>query len=294
METGFLAQELAKIFGLPQNKVGFSGRKDKWALTIQWFSLDLSSFQQRNHVNNLLERIEEQLPVKIKEVSYHTNALKAGHLLGNNFKILLSGTSSASPALVNKIQKEIEKKGLPNFFGPQRFGYEGKNLETANKLLERNRPFRKKEKFYASVLQAHLFNLYLILRIQENSFLEVLEGDICKKHETGGIFLVKNAERERKRFLNKEISFTGPIYGYKMKWPLGKAKKWEEEILAQVNLEGQILRQLRWKGSRRVGRIFPKDWTIQRTEEGFCFSFFLPKGSYATILMREFQKTDNP
>jgi tRNA pseudouridine13 synthase len=116
-------------------------------------------------------------------------------------------------------------------------------------------------------------------------------GDIAQRHDTGGIFKVKNLKKEQKRFVNKKISFTAPIYGYSIEKASGLSGLLEDEILESYGLDEKLFRLNKVKGTRRIGRVLPKI-NVEPYEEGIRFDFFLPRGSYATILMREFIKTD--
>ena len=119
----------------------------------------------------------------------------------------------------------------------------------------------------------------------------MIKGDIAKKHVTGGLFLVEDPEAENIRYEKGEISFTAPIYGPRMWWAEGFSGDLEKEIFSESGISIKELRSLDVRGSRRLGRIIPK-MTIQKSARGLNTRFFLPKGAYATVVLREITKKE--
>jgi tRNA pseudouridine13 synthase len=115
-------------------------------------------------------------------------------------------------------------------------------------------------------------------------------GDIAKKHETGGLFIVEDPEIEQTRYLSKEISFTAPIFGYKMMQPKNRAYEMEKSILEETGFDhSRSWIKNKVKGTRRFGRLIP-EITLEKSNEHICMNFYLPKGGFATTLIREFTK----
>jgi tRNA pseudouridine13 synthase len=119
------ADVLAKALGRRNIDIGYAGLKDKQAITRQWFSVE--------HLETARARaLGEQLPpgLKVIEITRHRNKIKRGHLAGNRFTIRIRnpewgriGTSLDEPvARAQAVLDALGKTGVPNFFGPQRFG----------------------------------------------------------------------------------------------------------------------------------------------------------------------------
>ena len=295
-KTGITTKEvqkaLAKIFDTKRRDVEFAGIKDKHAIASQYFSVWLYN----NQDPDLTYKLEEEMPVKINSFKFHQRKLKKGHLHGNQFSIKIREPNVDTEEALKRIKQIIEKTnqtGIPNFYGDQRFGIEGDNPQQGLEILKGERKISNKwlRQFLLASFQSHLFNYYLTKRIGEGLFHKIIPGDIAKKHETGGIFIVEDPETEQKRFDNKEICFTGPMFGKKMTQAKGKAYDFENSILEENEITPEELKKAKLTGTRRAGIILPSIEAMKE-EDGIRVKFQLPKGSFATIVLREIMKND--
>jgi len=282
-------KSLAKLFGLRAFDVGYAGLKDKHARVTQTFSLALRETDEAT----VARRVREALPFEVVWTRRHKNKLKSGHLLGNCFRILVVEPYEDALSRAGAIRRTLEQRGLPNFYGAQRFGTHGRNEQRGREALMGKGPRdRWIRKLLLSAYQSSLFNAWLVERIRKGWFETILQGDVAKKTDTGGLFEVEDAAVESERFREGKITYTGPIYGAKMRWATRKPGDLEKEVLASGGVSVESLSRARLNGSRRTARLFVKDLRIERHPKGAYFEFSLPKGSYATTLMREFMKTD--
>jgi tRNA pseudouridine13 synthase len=290
MTTRQVQVKLAKIFDLKPHDIGKAGLKDKNAVTTQTFSI---LRQNKIDEDEAVQVITDQIPIKVNWAKYHTNKLRAGHLLGNKFKIRVTDVPEPHKALnvSDRIKEVIHKLGLPNYYGYQRIGKYGENVKAGREIFNNKKRTKNRwlDRYLISSFQSHLCNRYLVERVDRDLFTEILKGDIAKKHDTGGLFTVENPDDEQRRYVEKEISFTAPIYGYKMMQPLFESKKLEEEILNDFNLTKSDFREKKVKGTRRLGRIIP-EITVNIEQEDVELEFSLPKGAFATTVVREFTK----
>lgn len=287
--TRDLIKRLADIFELKDVDIGCAGQKDKHARAIQTFSLLLPKMPE----TLAARKIEEALPVEVQGVKRHNNKLKTGHLLGNRFTIILAGPANEALESAEKTAAMIKKRGLANYYGVQRFGADGDNAIRGKEILEGKGPRQKwMKKFLLSAFQSQLFNTWLAGRINDGLFESLLTGDIAKKTDTGGLFEVEDAEVELDRFESGAITYTGPIFGSKMRWAKGRAGDMERNVLDEAGVTIEMLKKARLDGSRRPARIFLPDLSVEPHEKGLKFEFALPKGSYATTVMREFTKQE--
>lgn len=286
--TRAVVRELRRMFDLPEVDVGCAGRKDKHARTTQTFSLNLPAADE----SSVAGQIEESLPVTVEWVCRHRNKLRAGHLLGNRFRIVVLDPEPAALARAEPIAATLKTEGLPNFYGPQRFGTYGDNAERGREILLTGRGPTKRwlRRLLLRAYQSALFNTWLAARIERGWFQRLLVGDVAKKLDTGGLFEVEDAQVEQTRFERDEITYTGPIYGSRMWWAGGRPGRLERQVLEQAAVTEDVLHRAHLSGSRRRARLLLDDLEIAAHPDGLLFTFSLPKGSYATTVLREFMK----
>ena len=285
LSTLDLVNLIRKHLDLEDHEVGLAGWKDKRAITRQWISLP-----QEKTSEDLLALLADK-GIKILEKRRHSNKLRMGHLLGNRFSVLIRQPDSQAENRATSIIQRLQTHGLPNFYGPQRFGAGGENPQKGLALLlgKYRVSSVRQRKLLTSAYSSLLFNLTLCQRIEQGHFTRLLPGDIAKKHDTGGLFLVTDAAKEQPRADRLEISATGPIWGKKMRRAGEEAGALEEKILTAQGLTPDVFGKQ--PGSRRSLRVALREVTIKQELEGLRLEFFLPKGSYGTVLLDEIMKT---
>ncbi|BEQ16491.1 tRNA pseudouridine(13) synthase TruD [Desulfoferula mesophila] len=289
MTTRALADRLAWLFDLPPRDVGFAGLKDKQARAVQSFSLPLESPAPQEAAR----KVAQELEVEVLDAARHQNKLRTGHLLGNRFTILLTGVGEGALATAQAVAAAVAERGLPNFYGSQRFGREGDNALQGRRALGGRGPRDKwLRKLLLNAWQSALFNAWLARRIERGDFARLVGGDLAKKTDTGGMFTTDDAALEQPRLDAGQITYTGPMFGKKMRWPNEPAAAYEREILEEEEVDQATLKKSGLMGSRRVARLSVEGLSIAESPEGLVFGFSLPKGSYATVLMREFMKSE--
>jgi tRNA pseudouridine13 synthase len=295
LTTRSIVIELAKLIGVKQSNIGYAGLKDKHSKATQTFSV-LIGDKSENYINELSKKIRCELPVELNWAKPHRKKLRVGHLLGNRFSIKITGIEiSIENALdrAKKIAIKLKESGVPNYYGPQRLGKDGKNLRRGLEIIQGKRYFQRGwlRRYLISCYLSHLCNLYLTKRVETGNFNRILKGDIAKKYSTGGMFTVEDIAREQERYLNQEISFTAPIFGPKMWKATDISGDIEEEIWNHAKISYEQLRRLKVRGTRRLGRLIPII-EFSREKDGIVVNFALPKGAYATTVLREIMKTD--
>ncbi len=297
LTTREVQKQLASLFKLSMDDIGFAGMKDKYARTTQTFSLNIG-FVEGTVVDEAAKRIEEHLPVTVHWVKLHRNKLKVGHLLGNRFSIRVTDLAIPGQEALERAQAiidHIQLHGLPNFYGPQRLGHQGSNVYRGFELLTGRRTVRDRwlrDLLRASV-QSYMCNRYLTERVERGLFDQIILGDVAKKYDTGGLFEVEDVAAEQPRYERKEISFTAPIYGPKMWITKGDAGALESAVLDESGLSMDDLHKARMTGTRRMGRLIFSDLQVKAQDDGLDVTFSLPKGAFATVVLREIMKTDD-
>jgi tRNA pseudouridine13 synthase len=285
----FFVRQVAKRLGIPPGEVGTAGLKDRHAVTRQWVSVPASA--------------EPSLPaldgdgIRVLKTSRHTNKLKAGHLRGNRFAIRVRDIVPNAPELLPALIERIRALGLPNYYGPQRFGRDGETLAQGWAMLKgTGKPPRSPllKRLALSAVQSDLFNDYLAERIQAGLLRTVLPGDVMAKWPFGGLFVADDVATEQRRLDAREIVPAGPIFGTKTFPARGTALEREQAILAAADLTPELIRphSKLMPGTRRLVLVYLDDLTA-RVESGVaCLEFTLPAGSYATVLLGEIMKVD--
>jgi len=287
--TRALERRLAELFDLRDVDVGSAGLKDKHARATQTFSLLLRDLDEET----VAQRIRDVLPVEVLWVRRHRNKLRVGHLLGNRFRVVVVDPAPQALARTLPVVQFLRAHGLPNYYGGQRFGVRGDNARKGREALFGRGP-RKRwlRRFLLSAYQSALFNVWLAERVERGWFERLLTGDVAKKTDTGGLFDVVDAAVELPRFQRGEITYTGPIYGSRMRWAGGEPGQLERRVMEDAGVTSEMLHRARLDGSRRVARLLLDDLSVEPHAEGLLFTFTLPKGAYATTLLREFMKLD--
>lgn len=287
--TADVARELGNVLKVPLRNIGWGGMKDRHACTTQTFSLTVP---RQSGVADIGRQLREQTPFEIVRISRHTNKIRRGHVRANRFQILLSGCRPETDGKsARAIASALRGNGLPNFFGEQRFGADLNNVPYAARLLQNGKLTKNpKSKFWVSVLQSAWFNLWLADRMARGDFHRLLPGDIAKKTDTGGLFTVVDPEAEQGRFDRRELTYCGPIFGFKMMPAADQADTIEKGLMDRLGIDPSQRQTLKSPGSRRPALLWLDEIQIEPVENGLLFSFELPSGSYATVVMREFVK----
>lgn len=288
--TEEVARELEKVAGVHSRDVGYAGRKDRGAVTRQWFSV-------RGLGVDGAENLELR-GARVLHAELHRNKLRTGHLKENRFELVVRDVDASLLAAAQLRLKEFEQSGLPNRFGKQRFGRDGENAMRALALLRgesprgerRGRSERRDQRFLLSALQSAVFNDFLAERALGVSEIEV--GDVAMLHESGGMFVVEDLEEELPRAQRFEISPTGPLFGTRMMGAEGAVGERERALIERWGIPGGeklvAPRGIRLRGARRPLRV--RLGAPQLSSVGprvVRLEVALPPGSYATVLLEE-------
>lgn len=283
-------RQIAQALGVDPREAGSGGMKDRHAVTTQTASFHFPL--ARDHQPALATLA---LPgITIVDATRHDGKLKAGHLIGNRFRVVLRGLDAGGREVVRRRLAEVATRGVPNSFGPQRFGRDGSNPERALGWLAGKWPGprdRREQRFLFSSLQSLMFNEVLERRERDGSWDTILPGDVAKKHDSGGLFTVPLDGPELADAVARgaagELSPTGPMFGAKMRWPLGAVGELEREVLvAHLDDPERLNAHHRLgEGTRRSLRMLVSDLAIEDVPEGLAVSFMLTKGGYATTVL---------
>lgn len=283
--TPEVAKLIARHVGAQERDVSWAGLKDQQAITRQYLCLP-SKFEGK------LAGFEAT-GVRLIRWARHRNKLKAGHLKGNRFTLVIRDVNDVGAAKASL--EVLAHSGIPNFFGEQRFGRDGDNAAKGKAILlggGRHRD-RFERKLFLSAFQSSLFNAVLAKRIEGGAFATALQGDVLKKHETNGEFVCADPAVDQPRVDSFEVSATGPIFGPSMRAAEGGPGEVEAAVLqeAAVTLQTFDAGGRETEGTRRFFRVPLVGLVLEELpEQALRLRFDLPAGAYATVLLREVLK----
>jgi len=306
LSTWRLIHVIKEATGAEDRDIGYAGLKDKNATTTQ--TISLPKRYEKMLVNITTDRI------KILSKTYNKSALKIGQLKGNKFEIILTNITEEDAKKMIKLAKIMEQKGIPNYYGYQRFGEDGKSWQQGKEIADSGKRLKgAKEKLLVSSYQGYLFNRWLSRRIyisklinenneneasqklryplllikelaRQKQFFKLFIGDCIMDYPFGKENYCKDMIHSAKRFAEREISPTGLLAGDKVKRAQSDARHLEEEF------DDDELVSVR--GDRRFAWVWPEDIDTSYDSEkrALNIKFSLPKGSYATSFLEELGK----
>lgn len=289
--TEWLARELAAFAGLNPVDVGFAGLKDRHAVTTQWFSLHLRGAEPDWGSFPCAE-------AQILEVRRHRRKLQRGELRGNRFRLVVRQLDGDIAALDARLQR-VKEEGVPNYFGAQRFGIDGGNLAEAEELFAGRSEVRDRHRrgLYISAARSLLFNAVLSARVAAGNWQTPQAGEVVQVAGTQSLVTCDTPTPAiRERVARGELHLTGPLWGRGQPLSSGAVLALEEMALADYAAWCHGLEQVGLQQERRVLRLMAQDlaWSVNETAATLTLSFFLPAGAYATTLLRELVRYDEP
>ncbi len=277
-----LMQRLTRGLNLDSREIGSAGLKDARAVTRQWLSLPA-------RVESRLSSIEDEA-LKVLKVSRDTTRLRTGHLQGNRFIIRVRGVATADVERARALIEALRVTGIPNYFGPQRFGREGNTLAIGRKLIagEMLKLNAMISRLALSSVQSALFNACLAARVTDGLFARVLRGDVIADRKLGIVSVAIDAEVEEERARAGRVVTMGPMFGPKMREARHEVAAREAAVLVASGLDrAAFARKRELPGTRRPYRLWLDAIGFEPADGGFVVRFELPAGAYATVVLNE-------
>jgi tRNA pseudouridine13 synthase len=285
--TDWVARQLATLAGVPVRDVGYAGMKDRRAVTTQWFSIALQ--EARDSDWNSWEIPD----ARILRTNLHSRKLKRGTLKGNRFRIVVRNLEGQLDDLEDRLQR-VSRQGLPNYFGPQRFGHGGRNVAQGVRWLEHGgRLPRNKKSIYLSSVRSFLFNLVLSRRVSLGNWNQIIDGDVASLDGSRSTFPCEMPDPELTRRCEEfDIHPSGPLPGSDGKLVEREAADIEENVLQPYKALIDSMAGAGLKAARRALRLVPKGMEWEHDGNDLILKFILPPGGYATSVLRELVTTN--
>ncbi len=279
--TQWLAARLAAHAGVRPREVGYAGLKDRHARTRQWFSVPLRDASPTDWSGF------HAAGVQLLTVTRNRRKLRRGALRGNRFELRLRDVR-ADPGALDEGLRRLAGDGAPNYFGAQRFGREGGNLELARRLFDGGRMPRREREFALSAARAWLFNQVLARRVGDGSWNRALDGEVLILDGRGSVFAADVVDETlAARVAAGELHPTGPLWGRDGPRPGAGAAAAEQAAATEWDWLAAGLEAAGLETARRSLRLLPRELDWCREAGDWRLAFSLPAGEYATTLVRE-------
>jgi len=279
--TEWVATQLAKAARVPRLAVGYAGLKDRHAITSQWFSITVKPEQEPDW-NAVMPA-----GVTLVQATRHAKKLKRGALKGNRFRLLVRDWAHSSEA--EDRLEHISREGVPNYFGEQRFGRDGGNVDRFMASQSGGPPLdRHSRGIMLSAARSHLFNAVLARRVSAATWNQPMVGDMMNLDGSRSVFAYDPSDPLIPgRLASMDIHPTGPLWGRGTLMVTGDALRLEQEVAASQGELPAMLEQAGLEQERRALRLPVRELVCAWSELGAELSFALPRGTYATAVLRE-------
>jgi tRNA pseudouridine13 synthase len=285
LNTLDLVQRLAQLSGVPRRDIGYSGLKDRNAVTRQWFSVRMAGRQAPDWA-----ALASAGDVQVLAAIRHQRKLRRGVHRRNRFTLVLREVAGDHRGLEERLQR-VRARGVPNYFGEQRFGREGATLQQARAwMASRGRRIsRERRGLYLSALRAQLFNMLLAARVASGDWDRLLPGDVCMLQGTRSLFSCDEVDETlQARARCGDVHPALPLAG-RGSSPAGAQRlAWQAAVLAGEETTCEFLQEAGLELAWRPARMLVDDFSWRFCDDrSLQLAFALPAGGYATALLAE-------
>ena len=289
LNTEEVARQLARAAGVKLRDVSYAGIKDKRAVTSQWFSMQLPGRADPDFTALWNEQL------RCLASSRHSRKLQRGAHRANRFVIRLTDLQAEQAQLDGRL-RSIAALGVPNYFGPQRFGRDGGNVQQARDWAERGAlpPARGTRSRLLSTARSLLFNRLLAQRVADACWNRILPGDCLAFTDSRSHFAAERMSADDRRFDELDVHVTGPLWGSGSAPVTGEVLLLEQQLAA---VEPQLCEWLENAGleqQRRILRLPISGLTWHYpASDSLEIEFTLPTGCFATAVLHELVLLDD-
>jgi tRNA pseudouridine13 synthase len=284
--TQWVSRELAKLCGCHPRDIGYAGLKDRRAIAIQWFTVPKSQLSPEAWCEARHPEFD------VLEANAHSRKLPRGALAGNRFIIRVRGIDVDDSELAARAA-EINRGGVANYFGPQRFGHNGANL---SRIADGLRALHPRERgFVLSAARSLVFNAVLAARVRDGTWDHLEAGDIANLDGRGSIFPVDAIDATlTERAMQLDIHPTGPLWGRGAPATKQRVADLETQVAGEFPQPCALTADAGMDQERRALRLVVRElaWHREPDASAVVFRFRLTRGSFATTVLRELIDSD--
>ena len=282
LSTTELISRIARDYSLKPHQIGYSGLKDKHALTRQWLSLHLPGQPSP-------EKCGVGDGYRVVQQARHHKKLRPGTHKFNSFQLRLREIKSLPDKTRNQLHC-VAAQGFANYFGAQRFGRKQDNVRQALEQLANRRLKRSRKSILISSLRSFLFNQILARRISLGHWVSPLAGDVFMLRGSHSIFSDELDDELIARYQQLDIASTASLYGAGPDRLGGEPRSIEAEIFAE---HGDITRCLDQQSAKRQMRplravVDRFSFEYDTSDHSLLLKLALPAGCYVTTMLEHF------
>ncbi|MEJ2177035.1 MAG: tRNA pseudouridine(13) synthase TruD [Gammaproteobacteria bacterium] len=297
LNTMDVVKMIAAATGINKKDIGFSGQKDRNAVTTQWYSLP-----HDNRPENLVQQLEHfcasRAELKLNRKALHPTKLRRGVHHSNRFRIRIRSFDGDQQDLESRIRR-ICAEGAPNYFGPQRFGRKNRNLKTALRFFDQtgSKLDRNARGMALSAARSWIFNQVLSDRINFLGCNDPEPGDAMLLDGSNAFFIHDGSDPSVvDRIRRHDLHITGPLWGQGELPTRGRVARFESLSVGRIRILPEGLEHAGLRQQRRALRLIPRDlsWRVEQGRDLYL-EFVLTRGTFATAFLRElFYQLEEP
>lgn len=269
--TAWVAKQLARFYGVPPRDVGYSGLKDRHAVTSQYFSVRLPGVKPDGY------ELPQHDEYRVLSHRLHDKKLKRGNHKYNDFIIRLREVKG-DKTLIEQRLSFIRDNGCPNLFDSQRFGHENNNLTRLSMWVSGELELRKRDEksLVLSALRASLFNRQLGERVKNQTWQQVIAGDTVMLDGSNSYFVVECLDDKlAQRVTEKDLHPAGYLVGA------------DSDFAEKSDRLSTLMQRERLHQGYRPLRLNVIGLTWQTEEGQLNLKMRLPAGAYASGVIRQ-------
>ena len=281
--THWVVKQLSRLSKIHPRDIGFAGLKDRNAIAEQAFTLPVRSAMESPWAGVAGDGFE------VLDATRHRRKLKRGALRGNHFEIVIRNFAG-DLARLETLLAVIGTEGVPNYFGPQRFGNGGGNLVRARQMFsgELRIDDRMQRGFALSAARAAIFNAVLARRVTNGTWNRMQAGDMASLDGSNSIFAVAQVDDVLiDRCARLDIHPSGPLWGRGELPTQSETLALEQAVAQELAVFAEGLERVGLEQERRSLRLRVSDLQWSQADGNVRLQFRLPRGAFATTVLHE-------
>lgn len=282
---------VARAAGVPVEKVGFAGSRDRNGTGVQWFSVPADDVEHPGP----LRRAGTQGKMRVLELTASHKPVEEATVARLRWRFRLRRAAADGGYLRGRaVMDRLRRNGVPAYVPLERFGREGAFAKWG-RMLAQGKPLPRQVRAAGAeegrclrAFQEQLFDRWLAARVADGLLPSCLMGDLIQGRD-GSVSLVEDVAAAQRRLDSWEAVVLGPLFGEGMRPAAGEAAAREAAVLAEAGVDAGEVSRLR--GGRRAARVQPTSVLLDVDGEDLSLACELPVDAFVSPLLDELVKT---